>query len=273
MSLIAALTLAAQAAGPWNVTPTAPSVGDTVVLWRAFPGATSARVRPVAGTPVVEPLTDPSVEPARGGVIVRYRVAFFAPGSHGLAMPDVDMLAPGGVSETVAGDTAWVTVASLLPPGDTLPPPRPSLGPLPRGERSLRPLVVLIGVVLSGAASWWTVRRRRGPRVVIAHTPAEPAPPPLDRWLAAGEARAVAVVAADRLRHAIAAAEPRAHRGLALDELLAVLGDTRPDWPLPAIADTLGALERARYAPAIPADLMSLVEQVDTLVPRRSMGS
>jgi hypothetical protein len=270
MSAVAALVLAAQAAAPWSVTPPAPSVGDTVVLWRAFAGATVARARPIAGTPVVEPLTDPSVEPARGGTIVSYRVAFFAPGSHGLVMPDVELLASGGVSETVAGDTAWVTVRSVLPPGDTLPPPRPSLGPLPRGERRLLPLVMLLGLVLSGSAGWWIVRRRRGPGGAIALPPEAPPPPPLERWLAAGEARAVAVVAADRLRQAIAIAEPRAHRGLAGDELLAVLGAARPDWPLSDLGDTLGALERARYAPAIPADLMSLVEQADELVRRCS---
>jgi hypothetical protein len=265
MTTVAALLLVAQAAGPWTVTPDTPTVGDTVIVWRAFVQATSARVRPLAGTAVLEPLSDPVAVAARGGVIVRYAVALFAPGRHALPMPDVDVLQPGGVSETVPGDTAWITVSAVLPPGDTLPPPRPSLGPLPRGERRVFPVALLVGAALSASAAWWRVRRRRGPPVGPPPAAEAPADAPLDRWLAAGEARAVAAVAADRLRRAIGRVEPRAHCALSGDEVLAVLREAQPDWPLDDIAATLGALERARYAPAIPADLMGLVEQAAAL--------
>jgi len=264
VNVLAAL-LAALQAGTWTVSPVAPSVGDTVVIWRAFPGATSVRVRPLAGTATIEPLADPSSLPARGGVVVRYAVAAFAPGAHALAMPDLDVLHPDGVAETVPGDTARVTVVSVLPPGDSLPAPQPSLGPLPRAAPRLLPLGLLIAAALGSGVTWLSLRRRRGARPGRVPPVEKRSPAPIARWMAAGEARAVAAVAAERLRRAIARVEPRAHAALDDVECLALLGELRPAWPLDELRETLSGLERARYAPAIPADVLAVAEQAEEM--------
>ena len=125
MTVIAGLLLAVQVAGAWTVTPAVPTVGDTVIFTRAIPGATAARVRPLAGTAVLEVLTEPVAVSARGGVLLRYAVALFTAGTHAVAMPDADVLRPDGVAETLPGDTARVVIASVLPPEDSLPVPRP----------------------------------------------------------------------------------------------------------------------------------------------------
>jgi hypothetical protein len=210
-------------------------------------------------------LAEPVVMPARGGVVVRYLIAVFAPGSHALPMPDADVLRAGGVTEAVPGDTARFAVVSVLPAGDSLPEPRASLGPLPRASPRLLPLVVLVAGALGTGAGWWGLRRRRGRRPDATHPAEKPSRAPLARWMAAGEARAVAAAATGRLRRAIAEAEPHAHTALNDPECLALLKERRPAWPLAELADTLAGLERAGYAPAIPADVLATAEQAEEL--------
>jgi hypothetical protein len=81
-----------------------------------------------------------------------------------------------------------------------------------------------------------------------------------------GEARAVAAVAADRLRERIARLVPEADRSLATEECLSVLDAKRPDWPLRDLADLLRGLDRARFAPAVQSEVAQLVRQVDEMV-------
>jgi hypothetical protein len=71
--------------------------------------------------------------------------------------------------------------------------------------------------------------------------------PPLARWADDGEYRAVANLAAARLRSAIAQRVPSAHPGLDTDRLLAELAAMRPDWPLDELGRLLRDLDDARF--------------------------
>jgi len=129
-------------------------------------------------------------------------------------MPPLWRLGPDGSADSIAGGTATVRVASVIP--DSVPNPDTSTG-----ARALRlsrrtPLPALAGLLLSagmlvGVVAW----RRRAPR---ARRPA----PDLEidaevgdtRWVAAGEPRAVAARAFHLLRGALARAVPEAHGAL-----------------------------------------------------------
>lgn len=241
------LLLATQQGGPWVARPASPTVGDTVVLGRVVPIARggTGRTHPVERTELVEPLEAPVVGPAEDGLLVLHRLVLFAPGDHALAMPGVEVVHADGTVELVEGDTAFVTVTAVIP--DTLaePRPRPSQAPLARRLRRLERALAPIAVVLL-ALALWVARRRRAPRQVPGPPPAEPVPePPLMRWMATGERRAVATLAALRLRRAVADRPPEA------------------EW-----AEILGALERARFAPLAADDLAELVDRVDQMVAR-----
>jgi hypothetical protein len=124
----------------------------------------------------------------------------------------------------------------------------------------------MVGTVLAVTGFWGVTRRRvkSAEREVTPRTP-EPAAP-LMRWVSAGEGRAVAAVAADRLRSRIAELEPEADRALSTDECVKILETKQPGWPLAELAEALHGLERARFAPAIPSDVALLVDQVETLL-------
>jgi len=262
------LLLALQAADPWIISPPAPTVGDTVVVERLVPVGADARLRaqPLGSSLLVEPLADPVVLRSDSGVLMRYVLALFEPGRHAVAMPSAEALYRDGRVEQIAADTAWITVAAVLPAQDSLAPPRPSQPPLARFPTRRLPLAILAGAVVAGMIGWavWRRRRRAAPSDV-APVPAVGAAP-LARWVSAGEARAVAAVAAERLRARIASLEPRAARTLSAEECITVLEEARSDWPLRAVADTLRGLERARFAPAVATDVEALVVRVDDLM-------
>jgi hypothetical protein len=75
------------------------------------------------------------------------------------------------------------------------------------------------------------------------------------------DGRAAAAFAVDRLREAIAHEEPAAGRALDVTQCLAILEQRRGDWPLRRITDTLRALEKAAYAPAVGIDVLLVTEQ------------
>ena len=252
--------------------PGSVTVGDTVYLSRTLPAAPGVRVRPqpLARTPVVEPLTEPIVERRADLVTVRYAVAVFEPGEQRIAMPAVELLYPDGNSETVLGDEAVVLVRSVLPPGDSLPDPRPSLAPVPRPLRSRAPLLLLAGAVVAGSGAWAMARRRLRPRPQAKEGQGLPAGPPLQAWVEAGELRAAAASVAERLRRTLERLEPGAGAGLPTDAVMAVLRLRRPTWPLGELEELLHALERARFAPAVPDDVLILEERAAGLTQRLS---
>lgn len=119
----------------WSVAPTPSTIGDTVVLEREIEVAdttASLRLTPLEGSLLVEPLAGPEAITASDGFIVRYVVALFEAGDHTIPMPDIELVYPTGRLETRVVGEAFVTVLSVLPPGESLPAPRASREPIPR---------------------------------------------------------------------------------------------------------------------------------------------
>lgn len=264
ITLLAALLQAAA----WGVVPDAPTVGDTVRLVRriASPPGVQARLRSLDPSPAIEPLAGPEASYAAGSLTIIYTVAAFEPGTHGLTMPVAELLHPDGRVESVSGGTAVVRVRSVLPAGVEQPQPQPSLAPLPRSPTSPVPLLTLVGTVLGVVVLWGMLRRRTRPRPALEPVPAERADVPIDRWVAAGEARAVAAVTTQRVRARIAELVPGATLQLDTDACLRVLRNERPEWPIAQLTDLLRSLERARFAPVVPSDVMIVVDQAELLL-------
>ncbi len=268
--MIVAFLLAVLQVSTWAVAPSSVTVGDTVRLVRRVSAAPDlqVRLRPLAASAAVEPLSQPRAAYAEGDLTMLYTVALFEPGRHAIAMPPAELLYADGRVETLPGDTAWVEVVPVIPADDTLPAPRPAIEPVTRSPGRLAPLLVLFAVVLGGAAAWGTVRLRTRPVVAAAAVDAASPEPPIEQWVAAGESRAVAAVTADRLREHVALVVPEAGRHLDTEECIRVLHDRVPEWPLRELTDVLRALERARFAPAVPSDVVEVVEQADRLKER-----
>jgi hypothetical protein len=129
---------------------------------------------------------------------------------------------------------------------------------VPRQETSIVPLVILWSlalVLLLPLHLWW---RRRGKPAPAAPPSRDFPEPPLERWADDGEYRAVANVAAVRLRAALAQRVAAAHPGLDTERLLAELAAARPDWPLEELGDLLRALDDARFSDSGSPDALQL---------------
>lgn len=263
-ALLLALTLQG---GGWVAAPAAVTVGDTVRLERRLmlPAAVEARLESLSATTVVEPLTRPRWWYAEGTLVMQYTVALFAPGEQPVAMPAAELLYPDGRVETVAADTAWVMVHSVLPAGP-LPDPAPSAAPIARRRVRDYPLIALVAGVVALAIVWGVLRRRTAPRVARHRPPVERPDPPIDRWMSAGESRAVVAATADRLRRRIAQRLPRAGRHLDTEGLIRVLAAEGGDLPVRELTQLLRALDRASFAPAVPADVVETVTRVEELM-------
>ena len=175
--------------------PERPTVGDTVWIERTVrlpPGAT-IRPRPIEASDLLDPLAAPMVVLRGGEVVLRYPVVFWRPGSHRVELPGPITVRPDGWSDTLPASQVRVEVGSVLPPGepDSIPP-EPAAALIERLERSPQPVLLLLlvaGLGLLPLHKWWS---RRGPRVRSPPGDAGvPVAQRLDRWLAAGESRAV----------------------------------------------------------------------------------
>lgn len=268
--MIVLFAAAALQLSTWVASPGSVTVGDTVRLVRRVAAApdVQARLRPLTATPALEPLSQPRAAYAEGDLTLLYTVALFEPGRHAIAMPPAELLYPDGRVETILGDTAWIQVTSVIPAEDTLPLPRDAADPLIRNPSRVAPLLVLFVLALGAVAAWGVARQRTRPRPGPGDVAAGSVEPPIERWVAAGESRAVAAVTADRLREHISDIVPRAGRHLDTEECMHVLHDEVPEWPLRETGDVLRALERARFAPAVPSDVVELVERADRLKER-----
>jgi len=254
----------------WTTWPRAPSVGDSVQLYRWFrvPAEVRARVQPLAGGGVFEPLADPTISRDTLGLVVRYVVAMFEPGRQPVVIPPIELLRPNGATELVPSDTAWVNVAPVVTERDpSRRTPKPSEPPIARLPRRAEPLVIftLLSVAITVG---WAVLRRRG----RSPPPLDPnggrgaaTDPPVARWLAAGEPKAAAQVAAERLRRRIAELEPDAALGLTPEQCAAIVSARRPSWPLGEVAAVLQELENARFTRASPLDVAALVVRAERL--------
>jgi len=262
-----AFLLAATQVSVWNVTPASVTVGDTVTLSLRFVAAAGIDIHADALVPSneLEPLSVPAVRHVGGAVVVEYKVAFFEPGLRGIAMPEMQFVYQDGSIERVPGDSAWVDVVSVLPGLDTVPPPRPSLGPFAQERKRPDISLLLVASVLGYLVIWGINRRRVGERPEWKSGNGRRIDAPVVPWLNAGEHRAVVSAVTDRLRVSIAAALPRAGRQLSVVECLEVIELEQPGWPVDEIAGVLQSLDRARFAPVVRSDIMELVEQADEL--------
>jgi len=259
-TLAAALwALAATATDtPWVATPPGPTVGDTVWLTRvvAVPPDVRLRAAPLETPPDAAALGDPTLTPAPGGDTVRYALVLWTAGPHHVVLPTLWLVGPGGRSDSLPGGAADVEVRSVLPaeaagaagPKALLPPldPRPPAPGIP-----------VLAAALSLAALAAAVRlRRRGPRPVAEAAPFETAVAvPDERWLEAGEPKAVAARASRALRQALARAVPDAGEALPVREALAAAEGRIPGATFRRIREDLLTLEQVSYAVAHGADV------------------
>jgi hypothetical protein len=262
--LLVALTLQG---GGWNVSPERPTVGDTIRVERTIETPAGWRVR--AGKldqyGDVEQLGEPGVMARPAGWAVRYLLVGWKAGSVTVGMPALWRLGPDGSTDSVPGGSVTLRIASVIPDTVTAPQPQPSLGILRLGRPSAIP--VMVAVVLSvgllfGLIAW---RRRASRGVVDDSALANDAEIPDQRWLAAGEPKAVAARAARRLRHALARAIPDAHEALSTTEVLAAVERARPDAPLRDLRELLHALDQVAFATVHGADVASLAARARAL--------
>lgn len=249
--------LAAPVDSPWVVTPAAPTVGDTIWLerivtmgpeWRLKPG-------PFENQGDVVPLGDPLLARGLGGDTVRYPVVAWTAGPHHFRLPTLWLIGVGGRSDSLAGGAADVTVRSVLPADGSRPAPKALLPPLDSGPASLWP--PLLAAILGTIGLVAGVRlRRRGPRPTQA--PADfvtAGDVPDDRWLAAGEPKAVAARATRALRQALARVIPEALESLPVREALDAAEGRMPGATFRRVRDALLALEQVSYAVAHGTDV------------------
>ncbi len=262
----ALLMLVVQANG-WVAAPSQPTVGDTIQLERIVSAPPGWRIRAgkLGSATVAEPLGDAVVLAAPNAWVVRYVVVAWTPGDISLDMPPMWRLGPDGTADSLSGGTATFHVASVIPDSVKSPAPQPSLGPL-RLDRS-SPLPVIAAVLLSsGALLLLVLWRRRAPRSIVAGTGLTVDAEVGDaRWLAAGEPKAVAARAAQRLRRAVAHAIPDAHEALSTEECLAAVERARPDAPLRDLRELLLGLDHVAFASAHGVEVAPLAARARAL--------
>jgi hypothetical protein len=252
----------------------APTVGDTIWLSRtvALPPGHVVRAADWEPADPIELLGHPRVVVTGDSAEIAYPVVVWQPGQLMIELPGPLLLGPGGTVDSLSGERVRLEVRSILPPvrGDSVLAPQPQAGLVARREVSLMPVFALWAAALALLLPlhlWW---RRRGKPIRAPRAGAVFPEPPLDRWADDGEYRAVANIAAFRLRAAVAERVAAAHQSLDTERVLAELKAARPDWPLEELAYLLRALDSARFgdmtAPAALVLLRSTLELRDRLL-------
>lgn len=250
-----------------------PTVGDTVWLARTVAAPAASRLEPRrlegrAGE--FDPLGPPEIARAGGRATLRWPVVFWATGRHEVELPAVLLTGADGSVDSVAPQATAVEIASVLPPGarEGAVAPQPPAGVVPVRRRSWWPPLVALALAAGGGWLLWRRWGRRG-EVPGAREAGGAAVPPVDRWAAAGEVRAVAHSAASRLRGAIASAFPPADEALDTERCLRLLADQRPAWPLGELDRCLRRLDILRFGPDdTDADPHALWAEADALAAR-----
>jgi len=211
-----------------------------------------------------EPLQDPIVEYGPAGVTIRHVAAFFETDS--VTLPDIELIFAGGDVQTIEGGRADVVLQSVLPAeADSVPAPRGSRAPVARRTMHWAPALNAAIIVFVALMLWTLLRRRARDRPDWIGATSQVADPPAAKWITAGEPRAVASFVMGRLRAELVARLPEANETLSVEECLAVVQRERPDWPVSELADVLHAIERASFAPAVPHDVLALLDQVEAV--------
>jgi hypothetical protein len=251
----------------WTVSPAHPTVGDTIVIERTVDAPAGWRVRPgkLERSADVEQLGDPVVVVGTHGSRVRYQLVAWVAGAATVELPPLWRLGPDGSTDSIPGGTATISVVSVIPDSIRSPQPQPALGPLLLDRAS--PVAVIAAVVLSvGALLLLLAWRRRPPKTLPQDLAlATDAAVPDNRWLAAGEPKAVAARAAQTLRRAVAHAIPDAHEALSTAECLEAVERAWPNAPLRDLRDLLEALDHVAFATAHGAAVDSLASRARAL--------
>ncbi len=255
----------------------APTVGDTIWLSRmvAVPAGRTLRAADWHPDDPVELLGPPQIVPRGDSTSLAYPVVVWGAGAQDVEVPGPLLLGASGDVDSLPPQRVTLHVASVLPhgPPDSAIAPQPRADFVPRGARSVIPLLVSVAlatVILAPLHWWW---RRRGPtHPAAASKPPSRAEPPIERWAEAGELRAVAATATSRLRSAIALRVPSAHRGLDTETLLAQLAADRPGWPLADVGGVLRSLDEARFGTQAHSDVLALARTAAELEPRLAGG-
>jgi len=247
-----------------------PTVGDTIWVSRRVAVPAGRAVRPPDWEPEgdVVLLGRPAVVQRGGTADVRWPLVAWRAGEHQVTVPGPLLLASNGIVDSLPDTTVTLVVRSVLPRGadEASLRPQPAAGVVPRLQRSLLPLLVLLVAATLLLLPLHLLWRRRGrPATPAAGGAAPAARPPLERWAEAGETHTVATVAATRLRSALARAVPAAHPGLDTESALAAAAGVLPQPPLGELADTLRALDAARFGPGSAAEVLELAGRAETL--------
>jgi hypothetical protein len=253
--------------GGWTVSPRSVTVGDTVVLERAIPlSDPSIRVRApmLEASRLIEPLRDPEVVYEAAGARVRHVVAAFQPGSSVVSIPPIELVFPDGRVEVVPGGEVVIPVVSVLP--DSTAPPRESRAPLEVFTLRRLPALLFPAIILIVAIVWGVLRRRVGRRPTWEPDLPASSEPVSDGWVSAGEPRAVAALTMTRLRRRLADWVPEATESLSVPECLDVIARERPDWPHRELSEIMKSLERASFAPAVPSDVLMVVDHLEEVL-------
>ncbi|HWZ27136.1 MAG TPA: hypothetical protein VNX15_01150 [Gemmatimonadales bacterium] len=267
--MLAALVwrLATPGDSQWVVAPAAPTVGDTIWLVRVVTLAPEWRLKPgpFENQGDVAPLGDPWLALGIGGDTVRYPVVAWTAGAHHFRLPTLWLVGAGGRSDSLPGGAADVTVRSVLPADGTRPSPKALLPPLDSGPAS--PWPPLIAAILGMVGLVAGIRLRRlGPRPTQAAADFVTAGgAPDDRWLAAGEPKAVAARATRVLRQALARAVPEAQEFVPVREALEAAEGRMPGATFRRVREALLALEQVSYAVAHGTDVQRVASEAREL--------
>lgn len=248
-----------------------PTVGDTVWVERAVPVPERRAVRAsdwqLSGD--VELLGPPRVVFRHDSAVVGYPLVTWRAGAHVVEVPGPLLVAPDGSVDSLPAERITLTVQSVLPdvsPDSTLRP-QPPARIVPRRSDSALPLLAfwtLAALMLVPVHLWW--RRRGAPSARVSPSPA--APIPIHRWADAGEYRAALGAAMAKLRMAIAARAPAAHRALPVEACIATLAAEYPDLPHAEVAELLRALDSTRFASHPSAEAPDLLDRAAELEAR-----
>ncbi len=239
-----------------------PTVGDTIWVERVVAVAPQylAQLPEWELEGDVELLGTPVLRRHGDSVTVAFPLVAWRPGNHAVSVPGPRLIAPDGRVDEVRASPRTITVASVLPdtPKDSLPV-RPEAGVIKRPTVSWLPMILLLLVAgLLMIPSWWLWLRRGRAAARTSDPPLAAPEPPLERWIDAGEHRAVLAAATGSVREAVAIRLPEAHIGLETDACIVALLEADTTWDTAPVAALIQELDRARFAPEGADDVLDL---------------
>ena len=246
-----------------------PTVGDTLWIRRMVAAPAGRAVRAAEWTPTgdIEVLGHARVVLRGDSAEVSYPVTLWAPGTQTIQVPGPLLVGGDGRVDSLPPATITLAARSVLPPGprDSIKP-QPTTPPVSLREESPVPLLILLGAaaLLLLPLHWWWRRRGRAVPVGVVG-PGAIGEPEVERWVDAGEFRAVVSAAVERLRDAIAAALPEASPEIYTETCLAVVEQQRPTWPVAELAELLRAMDEARFAHVPEVDAIGMYRSASEL--------